>query len=248
MITRRIRALPATLAAAVALSGGAAAAGIEAAIGDVIEGHAASRDVQIEIDRLSGVDRGASRTLADRRLAAEVRRAEAGIGALNGQIAEARAAIRGLQEAEAGLIPLLHSMLDVLERSIDLDLPLDVAARRAAVADARRALTDHELSAADRYGRVLGAYLAEVRRGYDSERAQRTLSLDGQERALTVLRIGRLALYYVSADGEECGLWLPAAARFTRLADHDCARLADAGDSDRHADLLSVLPLPGEAP
>ncbi len=227
---------------------GALPEGLQSELDRVRAGQQASRDVQYQIDRLAGARSGPATTLEERRLAEQIRALERAVDAEREAIDELAQRIRSLQESEAGLVPLLDTMLATLERVIDADLPFDVTARKAAVARTRADLSRHDLTLADRYTRVLSAWLSEIRLGYTTESATRQLMVNGQSRVVDVVRVGRLALYYVTADGAECGLWLPARAGFSTLQASDCRHLVAAVDSGEHANLLTLLPLPGEAP
>lgn len=248
MAAHRLATACALAALALAAAGPAHARSVADALTERRAAHDAARDVQRRIDELYGRDRGGSNGAEDRGLRAELdaaranlREAEAARDALREQIARQR-------EIEAGIVPLLHEMVDLLDRAVEADLPFDPDARRARVAAARAALVRHDLRLADRFDAVVRAYRDELAYGYDSEGGPAALEIDGEARAVTVLRVGRIALYYVSDDASRCGVWDRARARFDALAPAQCALLQAADDAQGRATLPLHLPVSVPAP
>ncbi len=107
------------------------------------------------------------------------------------------------------LFPLMVEMIDLLDRFIELDQPLLLVERKARLAALRDNLNRSNVTLGEKYRRVIEAYQIEAEYGRSIEAYEGSLSLDGRDLTVDFLRVGRLALYYVSLDGSEAGLWDP---------------------------------------
>jgi hypothetical protein len=65
------------------------------------------------------------------------------------------------------------------------------------------------VTVAEKYRRVLEAYQIENDFGHTIEAYHGNLEQEGVTREVDFLRIGRLALFYQTRDGEESGTWTP---------------------------------------
>ncbi len=108
------------------------------------------------------------------------------------------------------LFPLMVEMIDLLDRFIELDQPLLLVERKARLAALRENLNRSNVTLGEKYRRVIEAYQIEAEYGRSIEAYEGSLTLDGRDLTVDFLRVGRLALYYVSLDGSEAGLWDPA--------------------------------------
>ena len=150
------------------------------------------------------------------------------------------------------ILPLMEEMAETLAEVVEADLPFLPLERRARVTAVRALLDDPEASLADRYRRLLEAYLVEAGYGRTLEVRERTIELDGAARTVEVLRVGRLALFYRSLDGREVGRWDASARRWVRLPEELREGLDQAFAVARKQAapelLLLPLPAPGVAP
>lgn len=127
--------------------------------------------------------------------------------------------ILAMQRTEAELLPLMLRMLDTLARAVAQDLPFLKAERAERIANLERLMSDPEASLAEKYRRLLEAYQIEVDygRGLGAERGE----VEG--RVVDVLRVGRLALYALTLEGDrawvydaESTSWRPVEAGVAR--------------------------------
>jgi hypothetical protein len=111
-----------------------------------------------------------------------------------------------LENTEREILPLMMRMVDGLEKFIALDLPFLASERKERLENLKRSMSDPDATAAEKFKRILEAWQieAEYGRSLGAERAE----VDG--RTVDVLRVGRTALFYLSADGESAGRWDPA--------------------------------------
>jgi hypothetical protein len=105
------------------------------------------------------------------------------------------------------MTPLVIRMIDGLEQFVELDVPFNKDERMKRVAFLRGNLDRADVSVAEKFRQVLEAYNIELQygRGFDTYRD--TIEVNGAERDVDFLRIGRIALVYQSTDGEVSGAW-----------------------------------------
>jgi len=79
--------------------------------------------------------------------------------------------------------------------------------RTERVENLRKLMDRADVEDSEKYRRITEAYQIENEYGRTIEVYQDTLSMDGEERTLDFLRIGRVSLLYQTLDGEEVGAW-----------------------------------------
>ena len=89
--------------------------------------------------------------------------------------------LQALSGGQRDLTPLLLQMIDSLERFVGLDLPFLTQERGERVAALKRLMTDPSVSSAERFRRVVEAYLIEGDYGRVFGAERQTLSVDGAE-------------------------------------------------------------------
>ena len=105
------------------------------------------------------------------------------------------------------ITPMMADMVDALEQFVRLDLPF-LAEERALRAEAlRQILEDPSVNQSTRYARILDAYQIESDYGRSLEAYQGKITLENSVRTVTLLRVGRIGLYYLSLDGTQAGHW-----------------------------------------
>ena len=98
------------------------------------------------------------------------------------------------------LIPLMERMHGALDTLIEQDMPFLAAERQKRQARLRGILDNPELSLATKYRSLYEAYQIELDYGRTLETYSDTLEVDGKSLMVTILRVGRIALYAMSAD------------------------------------------------
>lgn len=119
---------------------------------------------------------------------------------LREQIAQARI-------TQQRIVPLMRSMADALEQFVALDLPFHQTERINAVLDLKARLRRPELSVTAKFRLLLEAYQLEQDYGDNIESWRGPLEFDGRELSVEYLRVGRVALYFQTLDGEASGYW-----------------------------------------
>ena len=103
--------------------------------------------------------------------------------------------------------PFTRRMLAGVEKSIELDLPFHLAERKERIAFAKAAIDNPTVSPAEGLRQVLEAFNVEMEYGRKMDSYKDTIPVDGQQREVNVLRVGRLALVYQTSDLNVTGAW-----------------------------------------
>ena len=131
--------------------------------------------------------------------------------------AELERALADVPLKEEDLMPLMLRMVNTLERFIEADLPFALDERRGRIDSLKTTLGDADASLTDQFRQVIEAYQAEVAygRGLNSRRTQ--IDLDGQLQVVDTLRVGRVALFFLTLDGDNAAMWNPQTQRWDEL-------------------------------
>lgn len=190
----------------------AAADQVDDALAATHQGHKAARESQQRVDRIAAEIRTLRQQQQDLRgralqLSVYAAQLELQAKAEEDSRAAIEAQIAGIQKTEAGLLPLAQQMVTDLERFVAADLPFQIERRRGRVQELRQLLADPERNTADKFRRVLDVYRSEVDFGYSLGTEDAQLTIDGRATPVEIVRIGRVGLYYLSADRRRAGYW-----------------------------------------
>lgn len=103
--------------------------------------------------------------------------------------------------------PLMLRMVSSLEDFVERDVPMLTTERAERIAHLNELMGRADVEDSEKYRRIMEAYQIENDYGRTIEVYQDTLDMDGEQRTLDFLRIGRVALLYQTLDGEEVGAW-----------------------------------------
>jgi seryl-tRNA synthetase len=161
------------------------------------------------------------------------------VGSINRQLA-------GLEETNRGVVPLMLEMIAALDRIVEADVPFRIGERRARVQRLRDMMDQAEVTASEKYRRVMEAYQAELEFGRTTEAYSDALPTTGQ--TVDFLRVGRALLVYQTSDHSVTGWFNPTTRQFEEL-DDDRFRL-EVKDGlaiarNEKAPNLVMLPVPG---
>jgi len=115
------------------------------------------------------------------------------------------------------MTPLVVRMIDGLEQFVLLDVPFHIGERQERVAFLRRNLDRADVTVAEKFRQVLEAYKIESEYGRKIDSYKGTVEIDGTERDVNFLRIGRIALLYQTTDTEISGAWDQANRTFVQV-------------------------------
>ncbi|MBR9827263.1 MAG: DUF3450 domain-containing protein [Oceanospirillales bacterium] len=133
------------------------------------------------------------------------------------ELTDIEAQLASLAETEQATLPLLVRMQAMLEQFVAGDLPFQLAERERRIEGLARLLDRADVSLAEKYRQILQAYQIEAEYGRTLEAWSGTLQQGDSRREVTFLRLGRVALYYQTLDGEESGRWSHSGNRWEAL-------------------------------
>ena len=102
---------------------------------------------------------------------------------------------------------LMNKMLSSVEQFVELDLPFQLDMRRQRLQFARDAIDSPDVSIAEKFRQILVIYQNENNYGRTHQTYPTTLTIDGVERDVDILRVGRIALVYQTKDRTLTGAW-----------------------------------------
>ncbi len=115
------------------------------------------------------------------------------------------------------ITPLMLRMIETLDAFVGLDTPFLLDERTKRVAELRALMKRPDVTEAEKFRRVLEAYQIENDYGRSIEAYRAELDGEGAAREVEFLRIGRIALYYQTIDGNELGRWDANERRFVPM-------------------------------
>lgn len=141
-------------------------------------------------------------------------------------------------------MPLLQEMVQVLRVFVDNDLPFLWQERQLRLQELGRLLDDPNIALADKYRRVLEAYQIEAEYGATIERWNAVLPKTTEQKAVQLIRVGRLALYYLTPDRTQAGYWDNIRQIWSPLPDSWLAEIIKTADVAENKVLPDLLTLP----
>ena len=115
------------------------------------------------------------------------------------------------------MTPLVIRMIDGLEKFVELDVPFHMEERQRRIAFLRANLDRSDVSVAEKFRQVLEAYKIENEYGRKIDAYKGSVEIDGVERDVNFLRVGRIALLYQTTDTEISGAWDQASRSWVPL-------------------------------
>lgn len=162
-----------------------------------------------------------------------------------GEVDSINRQLAGLEDTNRGIVPLMLEMIDTLGRIVEADIPFRIEERRARVERLRGMMDQAEVTASEKYRRVMEAYQGELEYGRTTESYSDALPTTGQ--TVDFLRVGRTLLIYQTTDQSETGWFNPATRAFEALPDRFALEVKNGisiAKNERAPDLV-VLPVPG---
>jgi len=153
--------------------------------------------------------------------------------------------LAGLEQTNRGVVPLMLEMIEALGRIVEADIPFRIEERRARVARLKDMMDQAEVTASEKYRRVIEAYQGELEFGRTTEAYSDVLPTTGQ--TVDFLRVGRTLLVYQTSDNAVTGWFNPRTREFEEL-DDDRFRIEVKGGlaiarNEKAPDLV-MLPVP----
>lgn len=177
-----------------------------------------------------------------------IRQLERQIQSQEQEMDQLNASIDQVTVIERQITPLMHRMIDGLERFVEMDVPFNPDERSDRIDRLREIMDRADVAVSEKFSQILNAYQIENEYGRTME-AYVDDSFEFGDRTLVVdmLRFGRIALMFQTPDGETIGAWSKKDHRFVPLDDSYKSQIRNAVRMARKqasVDLV-ILPIPG---
>lgn len=237
------------------LSGAAVADVLSDATSKVEASHSGSQQSQQRIDRIDEEQRTTAAEFSANERQADLteaynRQVSKLVSSQQQEIIDLQQQIVSIEETERAVLPMLNDMVETLYNFIANDLPMLQEERQERVDKLQQLLARADVSVAEKYRRILEAYMIEVDYGRSFEAYSGSLIQADLTRQVNFLRLGRTALYYQTHNGLEAGMWSPKEQRWLVLSGDQnlvIGRGIEIARQQRVPELLN-LPLPALEP
>lgn len=166
----------------------------------------------------------------------------------NRTLADLRNSIEEVTVIERQILPLMTRMIDGLEQFVELDVPFLLDERHERIADLKELLNRSDVTAAEQFRNVMEAWQIENDYGSAPESYTAVVPVGGADREVDVLKIGRVALLYLTPDGQQAGAWDQRNREWVQLDDEFLApigqglRVVETGQVDQAMFVIPVAP------
>ena len=127
----------------------------------------------------------------------------------NRDLAQLRDSIDQVSIIERQILPLMTRMIDGLADFIELDAPFLLEDRRERVEFLNTLVDRSDVSVAEKFRNVMEAWQTENDYGAFNDTYLGVVDIDGTERQVEFLKIGRVALLFVTPDRQIAGRYNP---------------------------------------
>jgi hypothetical protein len=135
----------------------------------------------------------------------------------DGEIASIENQIADFGSVEQDVVPFMFEMIETLQRFIDLDMPFLQRERADRIARLEANMDRADLAVSEKYRQIMEAYQIETAYGRNIEAYVGALVIDGAERRVDILRVGRILLAYQTLDQAAVGFWDKSSGQWTTL-------------------------------
>ncbi len=148
---------------------------------------------------------------------------------------------------ERQITPLMLRMIDGLEQFVSLDMPFFMKEREERLDRLRESMDRADVAVSEKFSVVLRAYQIENEYGRTMNTYGDTIVIDGTERKVDILQLGRVALLYQTPDGEETGMYNKLTGEYQRIDDTYQASVRQGIRMARQQATLDMfsVPIPG---
>ena len=145
------------------------------------------------------------------------------------------------------LPPMMERMLLAVEQFIELDTPFYLDERRDRIEQVRANMLDPNVSSSERLRQVLEVYRIEVDYGKKIDWAEQSITVDGEELVVNVLRFGRVAYLAQTGDERRAFAWNQDLRRWEQIPARYRAAIRQALRMARKQASLDMVVLPVRA-
>ena len=150
---------------------------------------------------------------------------------INSQIEEIENIILKIEELDKTnqrIVPLMLKMIDSLENFILLDMPFLMTERSTRVLNLKETMDRGDISTSEKFRLITEAYKTELEYGRTIETYRDNILINGVETSADFLRVGRIALTYLTVDGNKGGYWDTKSSSYMKASSSIRSVAADA--------------------
>ena len=150
---------------------------------------------------------------------------------INSQIEEIENIILKIDELDKTnerIVPLMLKMIDSLENFILLDMPFLMTERSTRVLNLKETMDRGDISTSEKFRLITEAYKTELEYGRTIETYRDNILINGVETSADFLRVGRIALTYLTVDGNKGGYWDTKSSSYMKASSSIRRATADA--------------------
>jgi hypothetical protein len=123
------------------------------------------------------------------------------------EMTDLNAGIDGVSIIERQITPLMMRMITGLAQFVELDVPFLAQERNKRVVELQGMMDRADIAPSEKFRRVMEAYQVEMDYGRTLEAYSGLHTIEGQERDVDFLRVGRTVLIYQTRDASLQGSW-----------------------------------------
>lgn len=112
-----------------------------------------------------------------------------------------------LDQTNQRIVPFMLRMIDGLENFIQLDIPFLMDERTDRLNNLKVTMDRGDVSTSEKFRLIVEAYKTELEYGRTIEAYRDNIIIDNVETSADFLRVGRIALTYLTVDGSKGGYW-----------------------------------------
>jgi len=112
-----------------------------------------------------------------------------------------------LDQTNQRIVPFMLRMIDGLENFIQLDIPFLMDERTDRLNNIKVTMDRGDVSTSEKFRLIVEAYKTELEYGRTIEAYRDNIIIDDVETSADFLRVGRIALTYLTVDGSKGGYW-----------------------------------------
>lgn len=139
------------------------------------------------------------------------------------------------------IMPMMQRMIVALEQFIAQDVPFLPVERAERLKKLNDTMKRADITVAEKYRKILEAYQIEIEYGKTLEAYEGEL----ENRKVSFLKVGRVAFFYHTPDGQTYKVWNPQAKSWQQIAEHEVTRSVDLGlkiaRKQHSPELLTIL-------
>lgn len=115
--------------------------------------------------------------------------------------------IDGIDKIKQGVVPLMYKMIDTLEKFVNLDIPVNLEARKARIANLKKVMGNSNVTTSEQFRLVLEAYQIEAGYGSMFSAYQGELNLGDRTITADFVFMGRISFLAESLDLKHAWVW-----------------------------------------